>query len=214
MGAGTRNARPAIRRLTDSQPVTTAVADEIYQYQVEAHDPDGVVLTYLLLDGPEGFNVDGDTGLVTWSTTGDSPAEAPVHLRVYDTRGGYATQEFTIDVAGGNQAPFVADLPDEFTITEGENFQIGLFAKLDGEMQEQMLLSTIEDMAEIETEFPRMVKAWREGDDKNLRKLMVESMADMPEFRAEILDKRAGVGLFGKIKRRFGNEGVGEATAG
>jgi uncharacterized protein YbaP (TraB family) len=73
---------------------------------------------------------------------------------------------------------------------ETTEFQIGLFAKLDEKMQEQMLLSTIEDMAEIETEFPRLIKAWREGDEKTLRKVMVESMADMPEFRAEILDKR------------------------
>lgn len=91
---------------------------------------------------------------------------------------------------------------------ETTEFQIGLFVKLDGEMQEQMLLSTIEDMASIETEFPRMVKAWREGDDKTLRKLMVESMADMPEFRAEILDKRNRRWMKDLVKMLDGEENV------
>lgn len=91
---------------------------------------------------------------------------------------------------------------------ETTEFQIGLFAKLDKEIQEQMLLSTIEDMAEIETEFPRMVKAWREGDDKTLRKLMVESMADMPEFRAEILDKRNRRWIKDLVKMLNGDENV------
>ena len=43
----------------------------------------------------------------------------PVQLRVYDTRGGYATQSFTIEVAGGNRAPAL-DLPVTQTLREGE----------------------------------------------------------------------------------------------
>ena len=41
-------------------------------------------------------------------------------LRVYDTRGGYATQTFTIDVQGGNRAPTL-DLPPTQRLREGQS---------------------------------------------------------------------------------------------
>jgi hypothetical protein len=46
---------------------------------------------------------------------------------VYDSRSGYATQAFAIDVAGGNRAPTVADLQSEYAAVEVP-FGIGLLA--------------------------------------------------------------------------------------
>ena len=69
-------------------------------------------------------------------------------------------------------------------------FQIGLFSKLDKKLQEQMLVATLEDMGAIEKDYPRLVKAWREGDDPKLERILRDSMGDVPEFRDEILDKR------------------------
>ncbi|MCW9030601.1 MAG: putative Ig domain-containing protein, partial [Gammaproteobacteria bacterium] len=111
----------------DSTPVTVAIADTTYSYQLVANDPDGVGLTYMLFDAPEGMALDSETGLLSWSPTSESPAQASVVLRVYDQRGGYATQAFAIDVAGGNQAPDLAVLDTEYLLTEGKLFEIGLF---------------------------------------------------------------------------------------
>jgi len=73
---------------------------------------------------------------------------------------------------------------------ETTEFQIGLFAKLNKEEQEKMLGSTLKDMANVETDFPKMVKAWREGDDVTLEKMINDSMSGSPQFRKELLDNR------------------------
>ncbi len=88
---------------------------------------------------------------------------------------------------------------------ETSEFQIGLFAKLDRELQEQMLVATLDEVADIETEFPSLVKAWREGDDETLRRLIFESMAEAPEFRAEVLDKR-NLRWMGSLEKILGGE--------
>lgn len=73
---------------------------------------------------------------------------------------------------------------------ETTEFQIGLFAKLNKEEQEKMLGSTLKDMATVETDFPKMVKAWREGDDVTVEKMINDSMSGSPQFRKELLDNR------------------------
>ena len=102
-------------------PLTTATAGAAYGYDAAAHDPDGAVLTWVLLSGPAGATIDSTTGELQWLPTSASKAEQPVTLRVYDTRGGYATQSFTIDVAGGNQAPTL-DVPASEHLREGQSF--------------------------------------------------------------------------------------------
>ncbi len=49
-----------------SEPVKTAALDSNYVYDVEAVDPDNDVLSYRLLLGPKGMNIDENTGLITW----------------------------------------------------------------------------------------------------------------------------------------------------
>jgi len=104
----------------DSDPVTEAVAGELYVYQAAAHDPDGIALIYFLYEAPVGMQVDALTGLVEWYPTAQSQAQTAVTLRVYDTRGGYTTQEYVIDVEGGNRAPIIGHLPDVIEGTEGQ----------------------------------------------------------------------------------------------
>ena len=45
--------------------VTAATAGQAYAYQAVASDPDGAVITYLLLDGPAGLVLDGATGTLS-----------------------------------------------------------------------------------------------------------------------------------------------------
>jgi subtilase family serine protease len=117
-----------------STPAIEAVVGEEYAYQLQARDPDGVVLNYALLQAPAGMTID-DTGMIRWMPTAESDAMSRVILRVYDSRGGFATQAFDIVVAGGNNRPVIADLPDGFELREGTLFRLGLDAfDPDGQM--------------------------------------------------------------------------------
>ncbi|MCH2247748.1 MAG: putative Ig domain-containing protein, partial [Crocosphaera sp.] len=111
-----------------STPVGEIKAGDSYQYQAIAVDPDGVALAYLLYDAPEGMTIDSNTGLVTWTPTRDNDAQTPVTLRVYDSRGGYGVQRFTIEVDGGNHQPVFSPLPGEIEGREGELLEIPLLA--------------------------------------------------------------------------------------
>ena len=49
-----------------SDPIVNASAGTPYTYDVEAIDPDGDILTYSIIDGPEGMIIDSATGNVDW----------------------------------------------------------------------------------------------------------------------------------------------------
>ncbi len=73
---------------------------------------------------------------------------------------------------------------------ETVDFQIGIFADLEKAMQEEMLLSTLREMATIEEDFPKMVEAWRSGDEEALGAIILDSMKTFPELRKDVLDRR------------------------
>jgi len=106
--------------------VIEAAAGQPYTYQVAAHDPDGVALVYLLYQAPAGMQINALSGLVTWSPTSQSPAQTPVVLCAYDTNGAYATQEYVISVASGNQAPIMGALPEIIEAKEGETIEFSI----------------------------------------------------------------------------------------
>ncbi|MEO1377040.1 MAG: Ig domain-containing protein, partial [Cyanobacteria bacterium J06635_10] len=83
--------------IDDAEPI----ANQQYNYQIEATDSDGAEFGYLLENAPEGMSVD-ENGLITWNPTTDSALNSTVELYVFDKRGGYTKQEFTINVTGGN----------------------------------------------------------------------------------------------------------------
>jgi hypothetical protein len=118
----------------DSAPITGAVAGQPYEYQALASNPDGAEVSFLLYSAPDGMTLDAASGLVNWSPTADSPAEASVVLQVYDSRGGHATQEFTIQVDGGNRPPVINPLPEEILGREGTPLEIGV-AAFDADVQ-------------------------------------------------------------------------------
>ncbi|MBX9639797.1 MAG: putative Ig domain-containing protein, partial [Mycobacteriaceae bacterium] len=108
-----------------SAPLTDATAGTPYGYQASAQDPDGTVLSYVLMQGPADIALDGATGLLTWSPSAATAAKTPIVLRAYDSRGGYATQSFTITVAGGNRAPEL-DVPPSVRLFEGQPFSLDI----------------------------------------------------------------------------------------
>ncbi|MGB3654095.1 MAG: CARDB domain-containing protein, partial [Rivularia sp. (in: cyanobacteria)] len=102
------NAAPTLT----SNPITVAItfgraslnANTEYNYQIQASDADGAEFGYLLYDSPEGMSV-SENGLITWQPTQESDVNTKVEIYVFDKRGGYTKQEFTINVAGGNNKP-------------------------------------------------------------------------------------------------------------
>ena len=110
----------------DSQPVLAAAVGGPYEYDAEAHDPDGVSLAYFLASGPEGMQVDPLTGIVTWTPGPRASEITPVELHVYDTRGGRDEQRFEITVNEGNRPPTFADLPGLIEGREGEPIEFPL----------------------------------------------------------------------------------------
>jgi VCBS repeat-containing protein/YD repeat-containing protein len=114
--------------LIQSAALTQAEVGKPYSYQIEAIDPDGIGLRYLLLSGPEGMTLGATSGVLAWTPPAGSAATAAVVLRVYDARGGSSTQAFGIDVTGGSHAPQLTGLQPVYTLREGELLHIAFDA--------------------------------------------------------------------------------------
>ncbi len=109
----------------DSDPVTAATAGQRYEYQAVARDLDGETLTYLLYAGPPGMTVDSATGLLSWTVTADASPIASAVLLAVDRRGARATQQFSIHVAGANRPPVAIEVQPQYSLREGEPFELG-----------------------------------------------------------------------------------------
>lgn len=103
-----------------STPDTTGTEGVLYEYDVEASDPDGDVLTFSLTLFPEGMSIDSVTGLISWTPSGTQAGSHDVTVEVSDGRGGTDTQSFTIHVSEAiNNPPVITSTPVT-TGTEGE----------------------------------------------------------------------------------------------
>ncbi len=111
-----------------SKPPTTVTAGQTYSYSAVATDTEGNVVAYLLQQAPAGMTVNASTGVITWATTAQSPAVAPVTLYAFDTRGAWTKQQWTVQVAGGNEPPVLGTLPTTLQITEGQSWQVPVTA--------------------------------------------------------------------------------------
>jgi len=97
-----------------SAPVTAAIVNEPYSYQVTVTDDPGNSFTYALVAAPAGMTI-GPAGLVSWLPPAPVPPALPsytadVTLTVTDQGLLSATQTFTIAVAE-NLAPVISSLP-------------------------------------------------------------------------------------------------------
>jgi hypothetical protein len=92
-----RNDRPVIT----SVPVTHAVEDSPYSYQMTATDEEGDGLLYLLIKKPTGMTITSSGGLITW---------VPGDARVSDGIG-YSDQQFVITVNNINDLPVIVSIP-------------------------------------------------------------------------------------------------------
>ena len=108
-----------------SDPVLTAIANQLYTYDVEATGMDGDDLTFSFEKdaadepiAPDGMTIDPLTGLIQWTPGPSDVGEHDVEVRVEDTAGLFDTQPFSILVADETQiaVPDVIGLPRQDAI--------------------------------------------------------------------------------------------------
>ena len=82
-----------------SPPVLHAETMILYNYDVNATDPDNNVLTYSLYQCPEGMTIDKKSGLISWIPK--NKGTYVIIVQVDDAKGGIDTQTFTVNVRQG-----------------------------------------------------------------------------------------------------------------
>ncbi|UCE73526.1 MAG: TIGR03790 family protein [Methanomassiliicoccales archaeon] len=111
-----------------STPVTSALEDHQYTYDVNANDVDqGDVLTYKLDIAPQGMTINEESGVISWLPTNDDVGENRVRVNVSDVAGYYHTQEFTLIVTNTNDKPFLEPI-GELVATEDQLFEYQVVA--------------------------------------------------------------------------------------
>lgn len=86
-----------------STPVTGVVPDSTYTYNVESTG--NPAPTFSLVSNPAGMTINANTGVITWSSAGESPgASYPVEVRASNSAGA-DTQSFAIVVYYTNYLP-------------------------------------------------------------------------------------------------------------
>ncbi|HEV3341679.1 MAG TPA: putative Ig domain-containing protein, partial [Pirellulales bacterium] len=97
--------------ITSTPPPSVGLGHR-YLYAVQAADPDGDPLTYVLANGPAGMTIDNQ-GIVRWTPTSNQFGPNSVIVRVEDGRGGIADQPFTVTVTTQQtgQPPSITSTP-------------------------------------------------------------------------------------------------------
>ncbi len=82
-----------------SVPITDAIEDTLYTYNVTAEDENMDILTFALLVSPNGMDIDPDTGLIGWLPTEEDIGDNNVTVQVSDGIFN-VTQSFVVNVTG------------------------------------------------------------------------------------------------------------------
>jgi hypothetical protein len=84
-----------------------------FRYAPEVHDRDkGDQLSYRLIEGPKGMEIDASSGLIVWKPNASNVGSHAVAFEVSDRFEGRSRQSFQVRVAvGGNPAPHPAAAP-------------------------------------------------------------------------------------------------------
>ena len=110
-----------------TSPVTQAVENLPYTYDVDATDTEGETLTFSLVAAPTGMTIDPLTGLIQWTPDISQLGGNPVTVRVQDTAGLFDTQSFTVDVAKVVSPPQIDPINDQ-QMDEGATLTVDVAA--------------------------------------------------------------------------------------
>ena len=86
-----------------SIPITSAIVNQLYNYDVDAIDEDGDILVYSLKESPSGMNINMNTGLITWIP--NQIGTYFVKVVVEDDKNASDSQEFDILVKSNGVIP-------------------------------------------------------------------------------------------------------------
>lgn len=112
------NDRPNAPPVFSTTPGTSVAAGAVYQYQVQASDPDGDNLTFSAPLLPAGATL-SNGGLLRWQTTEADAGTHTIRLRATDARGAYSEQAFVLSVQA------VVDLPPVISSAPATSAQVG-----------------------------------------------------------------------------------------
>lgn len=73
---------------------------------------------------------------------------------------------------------------------ETMDYQLNLFASMSDKMQEEMLLQTLKDLDEIESNVDSIMAAWKTGDTKKLEETLLKSFEEYPEMYKLLITDR------------------------
>ncbi len=95
-----------------SAPLTEAVVGRTYLYSVRTSNPSGSPLQFELSVGPNGMQIDPQSGVVSWTPSAAQVGPTTVLLRVRDGLGNFSTQSYSISVGAGdsNRAPVIGSM--------------------------------------------------------------------------------------------------------
>lgn len=111
------NAPPVIT----SVPAVVSTAEVLYEYQVEANDPDGTTLQYSLATNPTGMAIDVNTGLVNWTPSNAQAGQLHnVEVLATDAHGAIGSQAYTVAVNISKQRPVLNNRPETLTLVGDE----------------------------------------------------------------------------------------------
>ena len=108
------NDNPAI----GSSPGLAAFEDSLYTYSLAATDANADTLSFSLVDGPQAMTVDSTSGLVQWLPAQADVGSVAVTVRVDDGKGGFALQQFTLQVSNTNDLPQLTSTPDSAAVED------------------------------------------------------------------------------------------------
>lgn len=75
------------------------IKDGKFEYTVDAQDPDGDNIQYMLKNSPKGMTIEPATGLISWDFTKEKPGtEHKIEIVASDTEGLSYTQELTLSI--------------------------------------------------------------------------------------------------------------------
>jgi len=103
----------------ESVPITVAIEDSIYEYQILASDANGDEIFFTVVNSPSGLTVNAD-GIVSWTPSQENVGLNDVQIAVYDDRSDSTLLTWSIEVGNQNDAPTLA-LPDTLVIFDEDS---------------------------------------------------------------------------------------------
>ncbi len=107
-----------------STPITNAIEDIEYQYQVVAEDIDDDLFYFVLLEHPAGMDINQNTGMITWTPLEGVLSSGNITVTVFDgleENALSAIQNFLVIVTPVNDPPVIVSTAPS-TGTQGEEY--------------------------------------------------------------------------------------------